>query len=53
MAITIKEIHVKVTVESDSSRNGADEETLLQMKREIIKELKETMRKEKILKNER
>ena len=53
MAITIKEIHVKVTVESDSGRNGTDEETLLQMKREIIKELKETMRKEKILKNER
>lgn len=53
MAITIKEIQVRVTVESDSRRNGADEEMLLQMKREIIKELKETIRKEKTLKNER
>lgn len=53
MAIVIKEIQVKVTVESESRRNGADEETLLRMKDEIIKELKETMRRESARKHER
>jgi hypothetical protein len=53
MAIVIKEIQVKVTVESESRRGDADDEKLLQMKREIIKELKETMRREKARKNER
>ena len=53
MAIVIKEIQVKVTVESESRRSDADEEKLLQMKREIIKELKETMRRDNARKNER
>jgi len=53
MAITIKEIQVKVTVESESRRNEADEEKLLQMKRDIIKELKEIMRRENARKNNR
>lgn len=53
MAIVIKEIQVKVTVESESRRNNADDEKFIEMKREIIKELKETMRREKARKNER
>lgn len=53
MAITIKEIQVRVTVESDACRKGVDEDMLLKMKREIMKELKETIRKETTLKNER
>ena len=53
MAIVIKEIQVKVTVESDSRRSGIDEEMIVQMKRDILRELKETMRKEKAQKNER
>ncbi len=53
MAIVIKEIQVKVTVESESRRNGADEETLLQLKRDIVRELSEKLRKERPNKNER
>lgn len=53
MAIVIKEIQVKVTVESESRRSGADEEMMLKMKRDIIREVKETMRKERAQKNER
>lgn len=53
MAIVIKEIQVKAIVESESRRSGADEEMMLKMKRDIIRELKETMRKERAQKNER
>lgn len=53
MAIVIKEIQVKVTVESESRKPVTDEARLLKLKRDIIRELSETLRKQKTQKNER
>jgi hypothetical protein len=53
MAIIIKEILVRATIVAGDSSRGLNEEALQQMKNEIIKEMKEIVRRERMLKQER
>ncbi|MEL1242807.1 DUF5908 family protein [Flavobacterium sp. DGU11] len=53
MAIIIKEILVRATITAGDTSKGTNEDALLQMKKDIIKEVKETIRKERMQKQER
>lgn len=46
MAIVIKEIYVKTTVEQRTKQPDVTEETIQQLKRAILKELQEQNRKQ-------